>query len=140
MSNTEFNQQVDNLTVRRWSTEYQADEEWKPNKRYWGILKSKQKIKVKRIIEILTGHGNFRNMLQKKQQSTLSVCRICKLQVESAKHLLYDCIGTSNERNKLNLTAENCEDRINLAEELLKRSDINEMLKGVDIQGISTAQ
>ena len=138
ISISEFNKRAEEFVQKRWESKYSISDEWRPNKAIWEKLKTKTKIRVKRIIELITGHGNFRDMLRKKQQSTLSVCRICKLHEESGKHLMNDCIGTSEERNRAR--NDTIEDRIDLSEELLERTDINMILKGVDTLGIPTAQ
>ena len=122
----------------KWLEEAPKGDSWMPDEGYWEQIKNKTKAEAKRIVELLTGHGNFRDIMKKKEQTTLSECRICKSGKESAQHLLYECIGTTNER--MSITIKKGTDTVKLAQELLKRPDINELMKNVDTEGILRIQ
>ena len=84
-------------------------------------------------MELLTGHGNLRNMLRKKGQSQHSICRVCRLAEESAEHLLESCIGTIQERAKHG-DKRGLEQSIEVSLELMERDDINRILREPDSQ------
>ena len=125
-----FKKEIKNWIQRKWK-EKATEDIWGPDPSIWRQIEKCKKIKAKRIIEVITGHGNFRYMLKKKGQTNLEVCRICKVALESAKHLRNDCIGTIQERAL-------CKDKslgsqIKLAIRLLEREDINTIMKKIDV-------
>ena len=134
-SQEEVNKQIKRWIQNKWINEAPGGDFWIPDEGYWEQIKQKTKEQAKRIVEFLTGHGNFRDIMKKKGQTTLTECRVCKSGNESAQHLLHECTGTAKER--MSTPIQKRTDQVKRAEELLKRPDINELMKKVDSEGIA---
>ena len=72
ISTEEFATGVKKWIMEKWTAELPQEDAWNPNPALWERLKVYPKVKAKRITEILTGHGNFRNIMQNR---TKPVCK-----------------------------------------------------------------
>lgn len=63
----EVNETIESWGMTKWEKE--ATKEWRPSTKYWEEIKKLTKAKGKYIIEWLTGHGNFRDLMIKKKST-----------------------------------------------------------------------
>ena len=105
---------------------------WKRDESMWQELRGHSRSTAKRLIERLTGHGNFRDMLRKKNQSLHRSCRVCAVEgmEESNHHIWFDCRETEEIRKKFII--KNQSSWINMAKELLKHEKIATLLQEFD--------
>lgn len=53
------------------------------------------------VTQFLSGHGYFRSYLYKMRKVNSSQCRYCGAAEDTAQHTIFECIGTTEERNRL---------------------------------------
>ena len=89
----ELKKHMEEWEQNQWDSENEAhlQQEWKRNPALWEDLRKKSRRTNKRIIELLTGHGNFQDMMLKKGQTTKTICRLCQNAAESNTHIWRDC-------------------------------------------------
>ena len=132
ISQDPLKERISHWELDEWNTELdQEKSNWNQMPFLWDTIKSESRGTMKRIIELLTGHGNFRDMLIKKGQSTKSKCRCCNSDTESNSHFWRHCPETQCIRNKI------CPDEpknwVLFAKELLKNEKIAQLLRENDI-------
>ena len=69
-----------------------------PDGAMWEKLKEVPKTFAREIIEVCTGHGNLRYMMNLKDQTDETECRLCGEGIESGRHLWFECRVTKVSR------------------------------------------
>ena len=104
----EWNTRWSNLKTCRQSRELIT---FPPNNRDAKFLFSKGRQGSRRIISLLTGHNNLKyHVFKRKVTSTNNpspCCRFCESELETSKHLLYDCSRYDTRRREFIYCSEN---------------------------------
>ena len=116
----------------KWDEEINSQQgcKWTQMPHLWERIKEKNREESKRMIELLTGHGNFRDMLRKKGQTKHRVCRLCKMEDESNRHFWEKCSETEQYRQKQDLA--DPKKWIDFCELLLNDTRISDILRSTD--------
>ena len=99
ISQTEISNKLKGMFLNKWKLRWTASKEYKHSKKFLdspNTIRAKKvlqlpRLKMKRLVEIITGHNNLSYFQFKVDPDVNPVCRFCEEENETFHHFITDC-------------------------------------------------